>query len=86
MDSGVGIPENEIHSIFDKFVQSSKTKTGAGGTGLGLAICKEIIDLHRGKIYVKNNEEKGACFTFNIPVSPINWHIKSAVKGERNER
>ena len=85
-DCGVGIPENEIHSIFDKFVQSSKTKTGAGGTGLGLAICKEIIDLHRGKIYVKNNEEKGACFTFNIPVSPINWHKKTAVKGERHER
>ena len=42
-DQGVGIPEEELDAVFDKFIQSSKTKTGAGGTGLGLAICKEIV-------------------------------------------
>ena len=42
-DQGMGIPESELDIVFDKFIQSSKTKSGAGGTGLGLSICKEII-------------------------------------------
>ena len=66
-DSGVGIPHNEIEDIFDKFVQSSKTKTGAGGTGLGLSICKRIIEDHHGHIFAFNNERGGANFVFQIP-------------------
>lgn len=66
-DRGIGIPENELTSIFDKFTQSSKTKTGAGGTGLGLAICKEIIKAHHGKIWAENNPEGGAMFSFLLP-------------------
>ncbi len=67
-DSGMGIPPDELDSIFDKFIQSSKTKTGAGGTGLGLAICKEIIEAHLGNISAENNRNGGAVFTFIIPV------------------
>ncbi len=66
-DEGIGIPENELDKIFDKFIQSSKTKTGAGGTGLGLAICTEIIKGHKGKIWAENNPDGGAKFTFLIP-------------------
>ena len=66
-DQGVGIPENELMSVFDKFTQSSKTKTGAGGTGLGLSICREIVKAHHGKIWVKNNPEGGATFSFTLP-------------------
>ena len=66
-DEGIGIPENEIEYVFGKFTQSSKTKTGAGGTGLGLAICKEIIEYHGGKIFVKNNEKSGVTFSFILP-------------------
>jgi signal transduction histidine kinase len=66
-DQGVGIPEDELELIFDKFVQSSKTKTGSGGTGLGLAICKEIIDAHNGKIWAENNPDGGATFSFMLP-------------------
>jgi hypothetical protein len=40
-DHGVGIPEAELETIFDQFVQSSRTKTGAGGSGLGPAICRD---------------------------------------------
>lgn len=63
-DRGVGIPEEELSSVFNAFIQSSKTKTGAGGTGLGLAICKEIIEGHGGKIWAENNPEGGAVFKF----------------------
>ena len=67
VDQGVGIPDNELVQVFDKFVQSSKTKTGAGGTGLGLAISKQIIECHNGQIYAKNNEYGGVSFHFVIP-------------------
>ncbi len=70
-DQGVGVPENEIHTVFDKFQQSSLTEDGSGGTGLGLAICKEIIEEHHGLLGVKNNPEVGACFYFKIPLKQI---------------
>jgi PAS domain S-box-containing protein len=66
-DEGPGIPDGEMESVFDKFIQSSKTKTGAGGTGLGLAICRMIVEAHGGKIWAGNAEPKGAAFSFVIP-------------------
>jgi len=66
-DAGVGIPEHELELVFDKFVQSSKTKSGAGGTGLGLAIAKQIVEGHRGKIWVENATPSGACFNLLLP-------------------
>lgn len=67
IDQGIGIPEDELGAVFDKFIQSSKTKTGAGGTGLGLAICQEIIDGHKGRIWAENMPDGGAKFTFILP-------------------
>lgn len=66
-DRGVGIPHDELEMIFDKFTQSSKTKTGAGGTGLGLAICREIVESHGGRIWAENNARGGATFSFFLP-------------------
>jgi signal transduction histidine kinase len=66
-DRGIGIPENELESVFEKFTQSSRTQTGAGGTGLGLAICHEIIKAHKGKIWAENNSEGGASLFFALP-------------------
>ena len=68
-DSGVGIPEEELESIFDPFTQSSRTKTAAGGTGLGLSICRQIIEAHQGKIWANNNLENGSSFHFSIPIT-----------------
>jgi len=68
-DEGIGIPEDELDKIFERFVQSSKTNTGAGGTGLGLSICKEIITAHKGKIWAENKEKGGAMISFIIPIS-----------------
>ncbi len=66
-DEGIGIPESELETIFDKFIQSSRTKTNAGGTGLGLSICYEIIKAHHGKILAENNPKGGATFSFILP-------------------
>jgi len=66
-NQGVGIPENELEQVFDKFVQSSKTKTNSGGTGLGLSICKEFINAHHGRIWAEHNPAGGSIFKFVIP-------------------
>lgn len=66
-DEGVGVPENELESIFDKFEQGRRTKGGAGGTGLGLAICRQILAAHHGLIGADNRPEGGAVFTFCFP-------------------
>ena len=66
-DEGPGVPDDELRAVFDKFVQSKKTKTGKGGTGLGLAICDHIIKAHGGKIWAENANPHGAMFTFVIP-------------------
>jgi len=65
-DTGVGIPEEELHAVFDHFIQSSRTRTGGGGTGLGLAISKEIIEHHQGTISARNNGSGGACVSFTL--------------------
>ena len=66
-DNGIDIPEDELASVFNKFVQSSHTKTKAGGTGLGLTIVKDIVDKHQGKIWVESSLEKGTKFNCLLP-------------------
>ena len=67
-DEGPGIPPGEIEAVFDKFVQSSKTKSNTGGTGLGLAICREIVAGHKGRIWAENNAEAGCIFYVELPL------------------
>lgn len=69
-DEGIGIPPAELESIFDRFVQSSKTASGAGGTGLGLAIAREIVLAHRGIIRACNRPQGGAAFDVILPLPP----------------
>ncbi len=70
-DEGPGIPKIELEAVFDKFIQSSKTKSGAGGSGLGLSICREILKAHGGKIWAENREPTGAVFSFLIPHTTV---------------
>jgi len=68
-DEGEGIPPDELESVFDKFVQSSRHAKGSGGTGLGLAISREIVEAHGGRIRAFNNDGGGASFEVRIPLS-----------------
>jgi len=67
-DSGMGIPEDELEIIFDKFTQSSKTTSESGGTGLGLSISKQIIADHNGRIWAENNKDGGSTFHIVLPI------------------
>lgn len=67
-DNGKGISEKDFKYIFDKFYQSSQQNTiKPEGSGLGLAICKQIIENHKGKIWAKKDNKKGATFVFKLP-------------------
>ena len=68
-DHGTGIPADELEVVFDKFIQSSKTRSGAGGTGLGLAICREIVTVHQGRIWADNHPEGGTIFSVILPLT-----------------
>jgi signal transduction histidine kinase len=69
VDQGVGIPEAELSHVFDRFVKLSPKPTGGEkGTGLGLSICKQIVELHKGKISLKSKIGKGTTVTIFLPV------------------
>jgi len=68
-DSGIGIPQNKIDTVFDSFTQSNSSITRIfGGSGLGLTITKRLIELQDGNIRVESVENKGTIFEFNLPV------------------
>ena len=64
---GIPISENELDTIFEKFTQSTATRTGAGGTGLGLAISKQIVADHGGSIWAENDSDGMTIFRFMLP-------------------
>lgn len=67
-DSGIGIPEEKIEYIFEKFTQAESSITRRyGGTGLGLAICRQLVSLMGGEITAKSTPGKGSLFCFSIP-------------------
>lgn len=71
-DTGIGIPEAEIPKVFNRFYQVDKSRSGSvRGSGLGLNICKKIVEVHRGKIEVRSNEDKGVTFTVILPKSQV---------------
>ena len=67
IDQGIGIPENELNKVFEKFYRSINNKeSNIEGTGLGLALAKKIIDLHEQEIYIKSTVGDGTIVTFTL--------------------
>jgi signal transduction histidine kinase len=71
-DSGVGIPEEAIPHLFEKFYRVRETEGKAMGTGLGLSICKQIVQGHGGRMEVKSKIGVGTSFSFYLPKSSKN--------------
>lgn len=68
-DSGVGIPEDSMEHIYERFYRVDKSRSREiGGTGLGLAITRTAVLMHRGSIDVRSREEEGTVFTVRIPL------------------
>jgi heavy metal sensor kinase len=68
-DSGIGIPEEHLPHIFDRFYRIDEARNREnGGTGLGLAIVKWIVEAHEGKIQVRSTPGEGSIFTVLLPI------------------
>ncbi len=78
-DTGIGIPEDELPFIFDRFHRVEKSRSRKmGGTGLGLSIVSEIIKLLKGSIEVQSKSENGTSFLISLP-------LDSTIEGSKDE-
>ena len=69
IDTGMGIPENELDKVFEHFHQVDNSETRErGGSGLGLCICQDIIEHHGGQLWVTSTVGEGSRFTFSLPL------------------
>ena len=69
-DTGVGIPEDEIEHVFDKFYRVGANNKQAKGTGLGLNLVKQIVEkVHGGKVFVTSKVNEGSTFGFELPLA-----------------
>jgi len=83
-DTGIGIPDQKLDSIFEAFTQaSSETTRKYGGTGLGLAIVKRLVEIHGGAIKVSSKPNEGSNFEFTIKFEFVE-EAKNASMGEMN--
>lgn len=74
-DRGIGIPEEELRHIFERFYRASSAN-GRTGSGLGLSICEGIVELHEGQIHAENRREGGARFLIQVPLKYVSIEEK----------
>ena len=71
-DTGVGIPEDEVGHVFDKFYRVDANKGQAKGTGLGLNLVKQIVEkVHSGRVFVSSKPGAGSTFGFELPLATV---------------
>ncbi len=69
IDTGEGIPDEDLPKIFERYYRVDKSRTRAsGGSGLGLTIARRLVEAHGGNIRVESTPGKGSCFTFTVPI------------------
>lgn len=75
LDTGIGIPDDSLESIFEVF-DRGKLATEAGGTGLGLTITRNLVELMGGSLSVRSKLGKGSCFYFTLKLAPSRGPVK----------
>ncbi|NCP52488.1 MAG: response regulator [Flavobacteriales bacterium] len=85
-DNGIGISQEKQEKMFESFSQGSiQINRKYGGTGLGLSIVKGLIEILKGKIYLKSELDKGTTFYFEIPLKYTDQEVKEATPIQFNE-
>lgn len=85
IDTGTGIPQEDISKIFNRFyrVDKSRTKTrNRASNGLGLSIVKHLLESHNTKVEVESEIGKGSVFTFSLPKDKTAFHVTKAKSEE----
>lgn len=73
IDTGIGIPAEDIPHLFERFHRVDKARTRKlGGTGLGLSIARKIVEGHGGRIGIRSRLGEGTCVWFTVPYEPLN--------------
>jgi DNA-binding response OmpR family regulator len=81
MDNGIGIEEEQIKKIFDRFYQGDNAQVQQReSTGIGLALTKELVELHGGTIHVESKAGQGTTFAVNLPLKTATEAIPTALK------
>lgn len=74
-DNGIGINEEDLEKIFEKFIQVDETMTRKNeGSGIGLSLVKSFVEFHNGKICVESKPRQGSKFTVKLPIQTIEQH------------
>lgn len=89
-DTGVGIPQNKVTEIFERFFQGENSKSAQyPGTGIGLALSKEIVNLHHGSINVESKPDQGSVFTVELLLNKdhfnpgeVNFYVSDTITEE----
>jgi len=68
-DTGMGISQEHLPHIFERFYRADKSRSRAQGSGIGLTIAKSLVEAHGGKIWVESKVDKGSTFYFTLPLS-----------------
>ncbi len=90
-DTGIGIPEEKMRYIFDRFYQADGSSTREhGGQGIGLALCRDIVDYHEGRIWAENVPTGGARFQVVLPrrgrvIQRLSAGVRASLRGDPAE-
>ncbi|RUA10166.1 MAG: hypothetical protein DSY82_05115 [Flavobacteriia bacterium] len=85
IDYGIGIPEDELNNIFERFYQAKKENNIMNvGSGLGLAYTRQLVEIHKGKIKIESKLHEGTTCTIDIPVSRSAFDEKSILESQLN--
>jgi signal transduction histidine kinase len=68
-DNGIGIPQQAIPHLFEKFYRVDDPQLRVGGTGIGLYLVRQVLDAHRGRISVESQPQRGTAFRITLPLA-----------------
>jgi two-component system sensor histidine kinase/response regulator len=85
-DTGIGIPPDQHHRVFEEFGQVHGQRSRASGTGLGLAIVQRLVEVHGGRITLESTPGLGSTFTFTLPTGPREHEAEPSADPQVRER
>jgi signal transduction histidine kinase len=84
-DDGIGIPDNELAHVFERFRQADGSTTRQhSGMGIGLTLARSLVELHGGMIWADSQSGHGSRFTFSLPIPPADRRVTAGGAQERS--